>query len=381
LPVVVGAERGIVTALSYEAKALGVTRGLPIFQLKRRFPQVIVLPGDYASYVAYNARMVEIVRRYVDEVEEYSIDECFGDLTGLEKPLKMTKYEIAARIKKEIRDELDISVSVGVAPTKVLAKVASKWVKPDGLTIINEDDAPRFLQDIPVGKVWGIGSQTSQYLERHGIQTAGELRAKSREWIYEHLDKPGRIIWHELNGTAILEVDPHPKTLYNSIQKTRTFHPSTGDKVFLFSQISKHMEDACAKARHYGLLPTSASIFLKTKDFHYATRPLPLPFPTNAPEILLSIARKEFDLLHGKGILYRTAGVGLYGLTPQKALAQDLFGIVERAAKFEEVHRSIDKLEEKYGRRVVHLASTERALREERQGTEADEVERDLLFL
>ena len=106
LPVVTGEERGIVSALSYEAKALGIVRGMPIFKLKRDFPSVLVLPGDYQSYAKYSRMMFDIVRRYADDVEEYSIDECFADLTGLEKTLKMNYRQIAERIKKEVNDEL-----------------------------------------------------------------------------------------------------------------------------------------------------------------------------------------------------------------------------------------------------------------------------------
>jgi DNA polymerase-4/DNA polymerase V len=141
LPVVTGEERGIVSALSYEAKALGVIRGMPIYRVKKDFPKVIILPGDYASYVRYSGQMFDIVRRYADDVEEYSIDECFADITGLDKPLKMSYLQIAEQIKKEITEELRLSVSIGIAPTKVLAKVASKWVKPNGLTLITNETA------------------------------------------------------------------------------------------------------------------------------------------------------------------------------------------------------------------------------------------------
>ncbi len=133
--VVTGEERGIVSALSYEAKALGVIRGMPIFTLRKKFPSVLVLPGDYTCYARMSSEMFDIVRRYADDVEEYSIDECFADLTGLDKPLRMNYREIAERIKKEINEELGLSVSIGIAPTKVLAKVASKWQKPNGLTL------------------------------------------------------------------------------------------------------------------------------------------------------------------------------------------------------------------------------------------------------
>ena len=166
LPVVTGEERGIVSALSYEAKALGVTRGMPIFRLKKEFPQIIILPGDYGSYVKYSQKMFDIVRRYADDVEEYSIDECFAELTGLDRPLKMSYKEITERIKKEINDELKLSVSIGIAPTKALAKVASKWVKPNGLTVIDSISINNFLKDIPIEKIWGIGGQTSIFLKK-----------------------------------------------------------------------------------------------------------------------------------------------------------------------------------------------------------------------
>jgi len=138
-PVVTGEERGIVSALSYEAKALGITRGMSIYKVKKDYPRVIVVPGDYKSYAKYSGMMFDIVRRYADDVEEYSIDECFADLTGLDKPLKMSYEEIGQRIKKEINDELGLSVSVGLASSKVLAKVASKYVKPNGFTIIEKN--------------------------------------------------------------------------------------------------------------------------------------------------------------------------------------------------------------------------------------------------
>lgn len=375
LPVVTGSDRGIVTAASYEAKAMGIPRGMPIFQLRKKFPKVIVMPGDYPAYVRYSGLMIDIVRRYADDVEEYSIDECFADLTGLDKPLKMSYREIVERIKHEVTTELDLSISVGVAPTKCLAKVASKWKKPNGLTVITTETAPEFLAQVPIEKVWGIGGQGSARLKKMGIQTAGDFARKDREWI-EGLEKPYRMIWSELNAHSVMELDPKPKTLYSSIQKTRTFHPSTNDKTFLFSQISKHMEDACAKARRYGLIPRSASIFLKTRDFRYATREVKLPFPTNAPEILLSLARREFDIIHTKGTIYRTAGVGLHGLTPGKALQTDLFGEGTRAGKFEEVHKRIDALEAKHGKKLVRLAST--PIDPEDEELEPD---RNLLFL
>jgi len=381
LPVVTGEERGIVSALSYEAKALGIVRGMPTYRVKKDFPKVIILPGDYVSYVRYSRMMFDIVRRYADDVEEYSIDECFADLTGLDRPLKMTYFEIAERIKREVNAELSLSVSIGLAPTKVLAKVASKWVKPNGLTLIAFDSASEFLAKMPIEKIWGIGPHTSLALKKRGIYTAGEFADKNIEWVRENFSKPYETIWQELNGISIMDIDPKQKTVYSSVQKTRSFHPSTNDPVFLFSQLSKHIEDACSKARYYKLVPRSFSIFLKNKNFEFTVRQVVLTSPTNAPEYIIALAHKQFQNMHKKGVLYRTTGVTLHDLISSALSQDDLFGNTKKIRKLESIHEEIDHLESRFGRRVVYLASTHNALMQETKGTEAEEVDRNLLFL
>lgn len=381
LPVVTGEERGIVSALSYEAKALGIVRGMPIFRIKKDFPNVIILPGDYASYVHYSSMMFEIVGRYAYGVEEYSIDECFADFTGLDRTLKMSYRKIAEKIKKEVDEELGLSVSIGLAPTKVLAKIASNWVKPNGLTIITKDTAPEFLAKVPVKKIWGIGPKTSEQLIVRGVNTALDFKNKDIKWVNQNFSKPYESIWRELNGELILEIDAELKDTYSSIQKTRTFHPTTNDKSFLWSQISKHIEDACTKARYYNLVPKKISIFLKASDFKITSTSITLPVPSNSPEILARLAHDMFEKIHTKRTLYRTAGVTLQDLLQNYTSQKDLFGGTIKAEKFDLIHKQIDALEDKFGKRVVYLASTQQALKHKTIGTNADDLDRDLLFL
>src|SRR5688572_18985214 len=165
-PVVTGKERGIAASMSYEAKALGITRGMRLFEIKRLCPEAVILPSDYETYSLLSKRFFTIVRRYTPEVEEYSIDECFADLTGLRRPLRLSYEDMAGKLKHELDTELGFTFSVGLAPNKVLSKVASKWQKPSGLTVIPGRDIPRFLRVLPVNAVWGIGSNTAALLQK-----------------------------------------------------------------------------------------------------------------------------------------------------------------------------------------------------------------------
>jgi DNA polymerase-4 len=248
-PVVTGKERGIASSMSYEAKARGVTRGMPLHEIRRLCPECVILPSDYETYSLFSVRMFDIVRRYTEDVEEYSIDECFADLTGLRRSLKMTYREMAERIKADLDGELGMTFSVGLAPTKVLAKIGSKWKKPSGLTVIFGRHIEEYLAALPVEKVWGIGPQTSAFLAKHRIMTALDYARRDEAWVKRHLSKPYQEIWHELRGTPIYPVMVAKKTEYKSIGKTKTFTPPSTDRAFVLAQLPKNVENACIKAR------------------------------------------------------------------------------------------------------------------------------------
>jgi DNA polymerase-4 len=186
-PVITGKERGIVSACTYEAKARGVKRGVKLSEALQACPDAIVLPSDYETYSIFSERMYEIVRRYTPAVEEYSIDECFADLTGLRRLHKMNYRDMAHSIKQELQVELGMTFSVGLSVTKVLAKIGSKWRKPDGFTSIPLNDASKYLGKLPVGHVWGIGPNTAAYLEKCGVRTALDFTKKDEPWVKAHV--------------------------------------------------------------------------------------------------------------------------------------------------------------------------------------------------
>src|SRR5512136_1016806 len=165
-PVITGRERGIVAAASYEAKARGVQRGVRLSEVKKLCPDAVILPSDYETYSLFSVRMFEILRRFSPDVEEYSIDEAFIDLTGLRRSFHGPYEMIARRMQETIEAEIDIPVSVGVSVSKVLAKIASKHGKPRGFTVIPGDEIHLYLENLPVEKVWGIGRNTTEFLRK-----------------------------------------------------------------------------------------------------------------------------------------------------------------------------------------------------------------------
>src|SRR5512139_266187 len=188
-PVITGKERGIVAAASYEAKARGVSRGVRLSEVKKLCPDAVILPSDYETYSLFSVRMFEILRRFSPDVEEYSIDEAFVDLTGLRRSFHGPYRMIAERMQATIETELGIPVSVGVSVSKVLAKIASKHGKPHGLIVIPGGDIHLYLEKLPVGKVWGIGHNTTEFLRKFGITTALQFARKEEGFIKKHLSK------------------------------------------------------------------------------------------------------------------------------------------------------------------------------------------------
>jgi DNA polymerase-4/DNA polymerase V len=219
--------------MSYEAKARGVTRGMMLSDIRKVCPDAIILPSDYETYSLFSKRMYNIVRRYTSEVEEYSIDECFADITGLRRPLHMSYEQIAEAIKHDLDTELGMTFSIGLGPNKLLAKVGSKWKKPSGLTVIPAYRAQEFLGKLNVGKIWGIGPQTTAFLGKFGVVTALDFALKQKEWVITNMSKPYQEIWHELRGEFVYPLNRLEKHDYQRISKTKTFTPPSKDRTIL----------------------------------------------------------------------------------------------------------------------------------------------------
>lgn len=375
--VITGKERGIVSACTYEGKALGIKRGMRLFEVKKLCPDAVILPSDYETYSLFSERMYAIVRRFTPAVEEYSIDECFADLTGLRRSFRAPYAEIAARVKRQLDHELGMTFSIGVSATKTLAKIGSKWEKPSGLTVIPLREAPRYLKAVQVGAVWGIGPQTAALLHTLGVRTAYDFAERDEAWVRAHVSKPFFETWQELNGVVANELNLTGRETYQSISKTKTFTPPSGDAAFVFAQLSKNVENACIKARRWKLSAPAVFFFLKTQDFRYHGYEVKLPFPTSNPVAILAEVRKYFSKAFSKGALYRATGITLVSLVEEGSTQLDLFGAVKESEGVKRVFKSTDELAEKYGKHVVFLGSSFAAMSHAaHQGERGDAAER-----
>ena len=361
-PVVTGLERGIVTAASYEAKALGITRAMSLHQIRRDFPQVAIMESDYNAITIFSKRMATIVKKYSPVVEEYSVDECFADLTNLYVSGKADPIEVAMKIQKEIGDELNISVSVGLGPTKVLAKLASNYNKPHGFTVFTAENREEYLSSIEIGDVWGIGRRTAVFLKNVGVTNALQFAQLTEEWIDATLSKPFVELWHEMRGNSLLKVHTREDAdAQKSISKTGTFTPPSRSPIYVFAELSKNIENACAKMRQQGLRGKRAVIFVKRQDFKYHSIECVVPHATNSPEAFIAIAKERFGELFKPGEDYRATGFTVYDLSPT-SLQKDLFGATETTDRFEKVHEAIDAIDHFFGKHTVHLGTTAKAL-------------------
>lgn len=360
-PVVTGGERGAATSLSIEAKARGLHRAMPIQEIRRLCPDAIVVAGDYTAYSIYAHRMYAIAREFTPLVEDYSIDECFADITGLHDETR--SYEdIARAIKDRLESALGITFGVGLAPTKTLAKIASKRHKPAGFTALPQEAREAVLRDTPIQSVWGLGGAFSARLRALGVHTAYEYTQKSSAWLSEHeFVKPARATWLELRGYPVLTLHTTEAAKPKSVMKTRTFAPPSTDRALIFAQLSKNVEAACAKVRRAGMHARGLSFYLKTQEFTYHSVSLDLPMPTSSPRVLLPLIDSYFNRVYAPGILYRATGVTLRELVLDTALTPDLFGVHASRVRERRALAAQDAINRRHGRHTIVLASSLRA--------------------
>lgn len=324
-PVVVGQERGMATALSYEAKAFGVKRGMLMHEIRRLCPQVIIARSDYRTYEIYSRRMVEICKQISPQVERYSIDEAFLDISHLIKNGAHNPYDLGKKLKDRVEKSLNITVSVGIAPTKCLSKVASSFDKPSGLVYITRYSAISYLRKTAIDDIWGIGYRLGARMRALGISTAYEFYLSDVHLIEKYFNKLVVEIWHELHGKQIYPIDMTNKTTYQSIRSTQTYTPATRDPEVLYARLLKHIEKAFIKARRYSYRVKGLSIFLKTQAFTFSSAHVPIEYATSYPFLIKKDIRRTFEKIYKTGVDYRAVGCTLFNLESDTNRQEQLF--------------------------------------------------------
>ena len=357
-PVVTGAERGIIAAASYEAKARGIGRGLQLHEARRLCPDLVVLPSDYEAYSLYSQRLFAILRRFTPLVEEYSIDEAFGDLSGCGHVLDRSLEAVAEEIRQAVATEMGLTVSVGISLTKTIAKLCSKFRKPNGQTIVRRQHLPLLLQRTPIAKVWGIGPASAAKLQALGIATAADFIQMPERNVLRLLHKPGHDTWCELQGRRMLPLEQNAKQLYQSMMKGHTFSPSSADRRLVFAEAMRNMAAALAKLRRHQHLAREIGLCLRRKDYTSQAASAPLPCPSSHDCEAVPVVRVLFEALFTTGQNYRSTMIWLGGLLPQQSRQLDLFHDTSLRQSYEKLDAAVDRLHARYGQHVVVQAAS-----------------------
>ena len=360
LPVVVGEDRGIAVAMSYEAKKLGVTRGMPIFQIKKLFPKVIILSHHFDLYNKISNDVYHIFSSYLEQVEIYSIDECFMVVKPSDIKYAGSPEKLVESIKDEIKSKVGVTYSFGLGRTKALAKTASKLNKPNGMVLLfNKMEEVEALKKTKIDDIWGIGRQTVPRLSNMGIKTAYDFIQYPDKQIEKYFSTPLYNLKQELSGKSIMEIDSnHDPRDQKSIQSTSTFKPSSTDPKIIFAELSENVERACERARELNLLTNSVSFFIKNSDFVHREDKSNLPLYTNNPSEILNNIEPILDKLIKEDEKIRSTGITLQNLIRRENIPSDLFGIFNKSETKNIVEEISDKVRKKFGQDSLKHASS-----------------------
>lgn len=355
--VIVGgmSNRSVVSAASYEAREFGVHSAMPMYKARRMCPDAVILPPRMKRYKDLSRQIMAILKNLSPLVEPVSIDEAYVDITGCER-LYGDPTSIAGKLKEEIKNTVHLNCSIGVAPNKFLAKIASDMDKPDGLKIIMPEEASMFIKSLPVGKVPGVGKKAKRELDSLGIITLGDVCNYPNNVLVQKMGKFGKRL------TELSACIDHTQVISDRYRKSvsceETLAGDTKDKFLLKNLVLKFSEDVGKGLRTLGVRAKTIQLKIKHVDFQQVSRSVTLLKPTQSSEVIFAEAAKLLE----KYILkknVRLIGVGASGFVPAETPTQmHLFSEPKKKDdNWERVDNVIDKIEKKYGDSIVQRAS------------------------
>jgi DNA polymerase-4 len=351
-PVVVGVggrnDRGVVSAASYEARRYGIHSAMPLRTAARLCRDAVFVPVDGRKYGVVSRQVMEILRRYTPAVEQISIDEAFLDVAGSEALLG-SPLEMARSIKDTVVSELALTVSVGVAATKLVAKVASDLEKPDGLVAVTRGTEAQFLAPLPISRLWGVGTKTADVLAEFGVRTIGDLAALPDDVLARRFGTQGPVLAQRARG-----IDPSPVSAADparSVSHEHTFDVDTADPEVLERTLLALSEGVAGRLRAGGLKARTIAVKVRDSSFTTVSRQRTLQEPTDQTE---AVFRAALDLARPqlRGIRVRLLGVGASHLGEGEQMA--LFDAGDERQR--RATEAADAIRRRYGSRAIRRA-------------------------
>ncbi len=340
--------RGVVSAANYEARKFGIHSAMPVGRARRLAPHAIFLPVDMARYQEVSEHVMEIFHGFTPWVEPISLDEAFLDVTGSQKLLG-TGREIAAAIRKKVEEQEGITCSVGIAPSKFIAKLASAHCKPNGILEITTDRILTFLHPLPIQAMWGVGPKTAEVLERLGLRTIEDIAKLPRATLIRALG--------EANGASLYELawgrdyrDVTPEEPDRSISAAETFPQDLDNPEEILTEFLRLTERATARLRDRDLFAKTISIKVRFADFSTINRSKTLPLPIDSTHDVYDVVKGLYQALRIERARLRLVGVSLENLS-QGAPHQMMLG--EREVGWRQAEGAMDQARARFGKGSV----------------------------
>lgn len=354
-PMIVGGmgSRGVVVAATYEARKYGIHSAMPMSRALRLAPDIIVVPPDHRHYSEVSDAVMELLGSITPYVEPLSLDEAFLDVSGARRRFGSPRA-IAEMIRAQVHDEQGITCSVGVAPTKFVAKLASTQCKPDGLLVVPRDRVIAFLHPMPVGALWGVGERTEEQLHRLGLRTVADIAHTPRETLVRALGQAAGSHLADLAwGRDERSVTIHVRE--RSVGAEETFARDVDEEEVVLAELLRLSEKVGARLRRAGLAGSVVSIKVRFADFSTLTRSRTLKVPTAVSRDIFHEARALYLKLHLDRARIRLVGVRAEGVVEADQVeAQLLLGAPERG--WREAEEAVDRIASRFGRGTVQPA-------------------------
>jgi DNA polymerase-4 len=350
-PVIVGSHspRGVVSSASYEARSYGVSAGMPLTLAHRLCPQAIFLQGDFSQYYQASQKFMDILKDMTPDVEPLGLDEAYLDVSGFG-----LAREIALKMKRRIKQELDLTASVGIASCKVVAKVASDLAKPDGLLEVAPREERSFFAPLSVGKLPGVGKKTKRVLEEMGVTTIGQLAALPSSVLRQTFGVAGETLHRYANGVDESRVEP--VTQVKSIGRETTFAQDTLDRGFLEAMLRHLSEQVGTELRGQDKQGRCITLKLKYDDFETITRSRTLRGATNRDHTIFEIGNQLLQkTLPQSQRLVRLIGIRVSNLT---GVERQLEMLDATANKLERVDKAVEHIRQKHGFASIQTGRT-----------------------